>query len=127
MILHRIRAWLERPPADVLAARETSIAQLRSKLAAEEFISARLGADVDRLNKENNDLTARLRAEQTEVQRLSTAGPLTTCECGGDAELHWRRRVVDAEQRAARDRANCNVMADRLAKAEGRPVIGSVA
>lgn len=131
-MIARIRAWLGQSgptpaaPADVLAARDTRIAQLEKQLSGERFITSRLSADVDRHEKANRVLQLQLataRDEVAQVRRDAQQADAAPCECGGDAELHLRGLIVRAEQQAARDRANANAMANQLASKEGRPVI----
>ena len=139
MILHRIRAWLDRSgpvpaaPADVIAARDTRIAQLEKQLSSEQFVSIRLGTAVERLNKENTRLARELVGETAasqrtadELARARTAPADTQCTCGGDSELYWRRQAAYWQSRSQRDRANARRLDDRLAAAERRPVIGNL-
>jgi len=108
--------WPDRTtPADVLAARDTRIAQLEKQLADERFISGRLSADVDRLTKAVDVLTRQrdhAREDLAEARRDAVFADATRCECGGDAELHLRHHIVRIEAQAARDRANAVQLAN---------------
>lgn len=111
---------------DQLEAAQAEIARLGKALSDESFIALRLDAEVTRLVRQNNVLNARVDAAIAENARQAGPVELTACVCGGDAELHLRRQIVAAEQRALRDRANAVVLDNRLALAEGRPVIRSL-
>jgi hypothetical protein len=121
-VIARLRAWLGPATPDARVAR---VAGLEKQLSDERFITARLSADVDRLTKANTVLTRQRDtavADADRIRRDAVYTEATRCECGGDAELHWRRRAEAAEARSQRDRANAVRMADELARAEGRPV-----
>lgn len=133
-MIARTRAWLgarkqlnEEIDFQVTKAaeRDEVIARLTKLLAAEKFVSARLDAEVKRLVQQVNALGFRIDSAVAEADRLraeATYVAAKRCECGGDAELHWRTRAVAAEAQAGRDRANALALTDRLADAEGREV-----
>lgn len=113
-----------------LDAAQAEIAALGKESRHEQWIAAGARQDVQRVERANAMLVAELaaaRADLVDAVAPVTAPPVVVeCVCGGDTELHLRGLLVSAEVRALRDRANTNVMADRLAAAEGRPVIGSL-
>lgn len=89
----------------------------------------RLTTELAKMTSLASDQAASLRAAEVEIRQLEQrlADSATECVCGGDAELHWRKKTVEAERQALLDRANARKLANRLAQAEGRPVIGSLA
>lgn len=111
----RFAAWWRR--TDELTAARAELQQLHKALSKEQTIAAGLAADVSRLTKQN--ITLRQRADDADAiaARLQADHTFVTaerCECGGDAELFWRRRAADLEQQAERDRANAVRLTDEL-------------
>lgn len=115
-MIARILAWLR---TDELTAARAELQQLHKALSKEQTIAAGLAADVSRLTKQT--LVLRQRADDAEAiaARLQADHTFVTaerCECGGDAELFWRRRAAALEEQAARDRDNARRMADEMAR-----------
>lgn len=113
----RFRAWLARPDADILAARDTRIAQLEGELSKERLFAAGLEGDVKRLTTQTIALRQRAEVAEGIAARLQADHTYVTaerCECGGDAELYWRQQAAAAEEQAARDRANAVRLADEV-------------
>lgn len=129
-MIARIRALLARSgptpaaPSDVLAARDTRIAQLEAKLAAvqrllskEQMLNVGLSSDVHRQAGQIAGLRLKLDVAEGEAARLRTDHTYVQaerCECGGDAELYWRRQTAAAEAQAGRDRANAVRLTDEV-------------
>lgn len=109
-----------------LAAADAENARLRKALSDESFIAAHLRSSANAREVKLTALQAEiahLNAELADAVAPVTAPPANTeCVCGGDAELYWRRRAVDAERQVARHQANALVLTDQLAAAEGREV-----
>lgn len=109
-----------------LAAADAENARLRKALSDESFIAAHLRSGAKAHEVKLTALQAEiahLNAELADAVAPVTAPPSSSeCVCGGDAELYWRRRAVDAERQVARHQANALVLTDRLAAAEGREV-----
>jgi hypothetical protein len=117
-MIARVRAWLARPGTDVLAARDTRIAQLEGELSKESLLAAGLEGDVKRLTTQNIALRQRAEVAEGIAARLQADHTYVTaerCECGGDAELYWRTRAHEAERQGERDRDNARRMADQVA------------
>lgn len=130
-MIARLRAWLDRPvPADVLAARDTRIAQLEAKLAElqsmlskEQMLNVGLASDVSRLTTQNIHLKQRAEEAEAMATRVRADAQFVQaarCECGGDPELYWRRQAAAAEEQARRDRANAVRMADEIERLQLR-------
>lgn len=116
-MIARARAWLAGPGADVLAARDTRIAQLEKQLTKEQMHTAGLESDVKRLTTQTIELRQRADVAEAIAARLRADHAFVTaerCECGGDAELYWRQQAAAAEEQAARDRANAVRLADEV-------------
>ncbi len=105
----QLRAFLNR--------QEATIAELQQSLSKEQLLNVGLASD---LNEQARQVAAaKLRAEiaEAEAARLRADHAFVAaerCECGGDAELHWRRRAAASEAQAQRDRANAAGMADEI-------------
>lgn len=111
----RFAAWWRR--TDELTAARAELQQLHKALSKEQMVTAGLQSDVSRLAKQT--LVLRQRADDADAiaARLQADHTFVTaerCECGGDAELYWRRRAAELEQQAERDRANARRMADEM-------------
>jgi hypothetical protein len=94
------------------------VADLEAKLAKERMLSAGLTSDVGQLTGQVIALRLKLDIAEGEAARLRTDHAYVQaerCECGGDAELHWRTRALAAEQQGARDRANAVRLTEQLA------------
>ena len=116
-MIARLRAWLAGSAADVLAARDTRIAQLEGELSKEQMHTAGLEGDVKRLTTQTIALRQRAEVAESIAARLQADHTYVTaerCECGGDAELYWRQQTAAAEEQAARDRANAVQLADEV-------------
>ena len=108
-------AWLRR--TDELTAARAELQQLHKALSKEQLHTAGLSSDVSRLTKQNIALKQRADSFEAEAARLRADHTYVTaerCECGGDAELHWRKVAVTAEAQARQDRINAVAMADEL-------------
>lgn len=112
-MIARVRAWLRH--TDELAAARAELRQVHKALGKEQLLTAGLTSDI---NEQARQLAAaRLQAEAAEAQasRLRADKSYVTaerCECGGDAELYWRRQAETAERQARLDRANAVRLAD---------------
>lgn len=113
-----------------LADAQAEIAALGKTVSLKADLAALVGQDYGRLSAkleavraENLQLWAEISASVEPVTAPPAAAP--ACACGGDTELHLRTLLVAAERRARRDRDNIVALADRLAVAEGRPLVGS--
>lgn len=125
-MIARFRAWLgarEQLAAEITyqlakaADLEAVIARLEKLLSDERLVSARLDADVKALVRQNNVINARVDTAVAEAARLRadhTYVAAERCECGGDAELHWRGKAVAAELQARQDRVNAIALADEV-------------
>lgn len=125
-MIARFRAWLDRSgptpaaiPLEVAltAVLQARVAELEKQLSTEQLITAALDAEIKRLVRQNNVINLRADAAIAEATRVRSDAQFVTaarCECGGDTELHWRRRAAAAEEQAQRDRANAVRMADEI-------------
>lgn len=106
-MIARILAWLLR--TDELTAARAELRQVHKALSAEQMTTAGLTSEVKEQTRRNAELLLRAEAAEATVARLSADHAYVQaerCECGGDAELHWRRRAEAAEKQARLDRAN---------------------
>lgn len=122
-VIARFRAWLGRSgptpatPADVLAARDTRIAQLEAQLSKEQLLTAGLTSDFVRQDGRITALRLKVDVAEAEAARLRADKTYVTaerCECGGDTELYWRTRAHEQERQARQDRDNARRAADQV-------------
>lgn len=125
-MIARIRAWLDQSgptpaaPVDDPAAR---IAELEKLLSTEQMHCAGLTSDAARMRGQIAALRFKLATAEAEAERLAADHTYVTaerCECGGDAELHWRTRAHELERQAAKDRANAVLLTERVAGMQER-------
>lgn len=93
------------------------IVELEQALSTEQMTTASVTSNVGELTKQLTTLKLRAEAAEAESARLradTTYVQAERCECGGDAELHWRRVAVAALAQARRDRANAVRLTDEL-------------
>lgn len=105
-----------------LEAAQAEIVRLERERADAEFAGAHARQAEKRLTGELASMTAlasergrEVTAAYAEIRQLEQrlADAATECVCGGDAELHWRRKAAELETRALRDRANAVALTDR--------------
>lgn len=100
-----------------IADLEEQLAATAKELSKEKMTSSALESEVGRLVRQNNVINLRADAAIAEAARIRANAEFVSaerCECGGDAELHWRRVAAAAEEQARRDRVNAVRMADRI-------------
>lgn len=96
---------------------EEQVAGVEKRLSKEQLTTAALESEVAHLVRQNNVINLRADAAIAEAARVRADAEYVAaerCECGGDAELHWRRRAAAAEERARQDRANAVRLADEV-------------
>jgi uncharacterized coiled-coil protein SlyX len=115
-MIARVPRWLigRRAFADDRADR---ITELEARLSEEQLLTAHLNSQLQQRTREGRILNVRLDAavedlRQTRADAVYVAAE--RCECGGDTELYWRKRAVEAEKQAKQDRANALRLTDRI-------------
>lgn len=101
-----------------VAEQDAVIGRLSGMLSAEQMTVAGLTTEAREATKRTAALLLRAETAEGEAARLRADHTYVTaerCECGGDAELHWRTRAVAAEKQAAQDRANAQRMTEQVA------------
>lgn len=98
---------------------EKKLAEVQQFLSKEQMLNVGLASEINRLVRQNNAINLRADAAIAEATRVRADAKYVTaerCECGGDAELFWRRQAAAAEKQALQDRVNAIALADEVAR-----------
>lgn len=116
-MIGRILALLAR--TDELTAARAELRQIHKALSSEQLTTAQLNSRLEQRKRENRILNVRLDTAIEDLRQTRADAEYVAaerCECGGDAELHWRKRTVAAEKQALQDRVNAIALADEVAR-----------